>query len=387
MFPKFYVRRFIKRLENIQCGHLTVVLPDQTKLEFKGAETGTSADIHIKSWAVVQDILRRGDIGFAESYADGKWDTENLCDLLTFAMENRAVLEPYFKASAVQKFLQRLLYMFRRNSLEGSRRNILAHYDLGNDFYKLWLDPTMTYSSALYSDVDANLSDAQFEKYRRIYDRLGNKNGSILEIGCGWGGFADHVLKENKDIQFKGITLSDQQYLYARKRLGETAEIQIEDYRKTKGLFDHIVSIEMFEAVGEEYWPVYFKKIKSLLKDTGNAIIQTITISDQHFDTYKNDSDFIRSYIFPGGLLPSVDKFKNAAHNAKLKVVDIYEFGQDYARTLKIWLSRFDDAHQDVKNLGFDDRFIKLWRFYLASCAAAFQTGYTNVCQIELRHE
>ena len=387
MFHKFYAHRFIKRLENIQCGHLTVVLPDQTKLEFKGDETGTSANIHIKTWAVMQDILRRGDIGFAESYADEKWDTADLCGLLTFAMENRAVLEPYFKASTSQKFLQRLLYLFRRNSIDGSRRNILAHYDLGNDFYKLWLDPTMTYSSALYSDADANLSDAQFEKYRRIYDRLDSENGSILEIGCGWGGFADHVLKENKNIQFKGITLSDQQYLYARERLGETAEIKIEDYRKTKGLFDHIVSIEMFEAVGEEYWPVYFKKIKSLLKDTGNAIIQTITISDQHFDTYKNDSDFIRSYIFPGGLLPSVGKFKNAAHNAKLKVVDIYEFGQDYARTLKIWLSQFDDAHQDVKNLGFDDRFIKLWRFYLASCAAAFQTGYTNVCQIELRHE
>ncbi|MDA9009636.1 cyclopropane-fatty-acyl-phospholipid synthase family protein, partial [Alphaproteobacteria bacterium] len=279
----------------------------------------------------------------------------------------------------------RLLYAFQKNTVKGSRKNIQAHYDLGNDFYKLWLDPTMTYSSALYKTEGEELAQAQLNKYDRIVDRLDRGSGSILEIGCGWGGFADRAA-ERGDFGIKGITLSDEQHAYAQQRLDGRADIVIEDYRHQKNKFDHIVSIEMFEAVGEQYWPTYFGKVKDLLAEKGNAVIQTITISEQFFDNYRKGTDFIRSFIFPGGMLPSPTRFKEEAQKVGLQVTDSFSFGHDYSTTLLEWMETFDQKKLEVLNLGFDEGFIKIWRFYLAGCAAAFSSERTDVMQIELRH-
>ena len=243
----------------------------------------------------------------------------------------------------------------------------------------------MTYSSAIFKSPMENLTAAQHNKYDRIIDRMETDSGRLLEVGCGWGGFADRALQQG-DYDIKGITLSEEQHNYAAERLGQNASIALEDYRHQKGKYDRLVSIEMFEAVGERYWPVYFKKMKELLAEKGKAVIQTITINEQDFDDYRVGGDFIRTYIFPGGMLPAPSKFREQAEKAGLRVNDEYYFGQDYARTLDCWLKSFDAKKEEIKNMGFDEGFIRLWRFYLAACSAGFKTGRTDVMQVELAH-
>ena len=335
--------------------------------------------------AFPQILLSKGDTGLAEDYRDGLWQSDNLQNLVALAIDNDHAISPFLYGSALAQKIGNFSYKLRLNTLKGSRRNVSAHYDLGNDFYKLWLDPTMTYSSALFTKRQEDLVQAQHNKYDRIIDRLHKSSGSILEVGCGWGGFAERAINKG-DFDIKGITLSDEQHDYASSRLQHKAKIVLEDYRAQTGTFDNIVSIEMFEAVGEKYWKTYFEKISALLKKSGRAVIQTITIDDNLFDTYRTGNDFIRTFIFPGGMLPGPNRFALEAAKSGLRINDRFDFGQDYATTLEHWLKSFDSKKQEILALGYEESFIRMWRFYLAACIASFRTGRTDVMQVELQH-
>jgi len=377
--------QLFKRLDTIESGTLELTTPDGKTRVFTGREPGEKAHIELRDWRVVSNMMRKGDIGFAEDYRAGNWDTDNLTALTTLGLTNRRAMDKLVTGTNFSRTLSMLSYLLRLNTLSGSKKNIHAHYDLGNDFYKLWLDPSMTYSSAIYKTPQDTLQQAQHNKYDRIVDCLDKNSGSVLEVGCGWGGFAERA-QAHGDFGIKGITLSDQQHDYARARLGQNADIALEDYRHQSGKFDNIVSIEMFEAVGEKYWPTYFGKIGGLLSPKGKAVIQTITMNEKDYPRYRKGGDFIRSYIFPGGMLPSPTRFREEAQRAGLQTGNEFYFGHDYARTLQEWLNVFDAKREQVQAMGFDDGFIRLWRFYLAACIAGFKTGRTNVMQVELTH-
>lgn len=377
--------KFFRKLENIEYGQIELVTPDGQTRSFGGRKPGPQAKLHLRDWRVLPNLALKGDVGFAEDYRSGLWDSDDLQSLLAFALSNGHAIEDYLHGNKLMQIGARIGYLFKRNSKAGSRRNIHAHYDLGNQFYLLWLDKTMTYSSAIYKNPDETLEQAQHNKYDRIIDHLGRDSGKILEIGCGWGGFAERAA-DRGDFATKGITLSSEQHAFATQRLGKKAEIALEDYRDQKGLYDHIVSIEMFEAVGEKYWPAYFGRIASLLEKHGRAVIQTITIDEAHFERYRKGGDMIRSFIFPGGMLPSPERFEAAAAQQGLKTTDQFFFGQDYAETLEQWMKNFDAARASVLKLGFDDEFTRIWRLYLAACIAGFRTGRINVMQTDLCH-
>ncbi|MBN8531035.1 MAG: class I SAM-dependent methyltransferase, partial [Alphaproteobacteria bacterium] len=343
---------------------------------------GPAAHLALRDWSVIPRLAAHGDIGFAEDYRDGRWESRDPVALLLFALRNEQALNKYIYGGFLSRVAARLGGVLTRNSLSGSRRNIRAHYDLGNRFYKLWLDPSMTYSSALFANENSTLEAAQHAKYDRILNKL--TPGRTLEIGCGWGGFAERAVA--RDHEVRGITLSEEQYRFSSERLRGNAEFVLEDYRIQEGKYDSIVSIEMFEAVGERYWPVYFRKLAALLKPEGRAMVQTITIDDRLFSAYRKGGDMIRRYIFPGGMLPSPERFRQEAEKAGLRIEDRYAFGLDYARTMRHWLNAFDARRREVQELGFDEGFIRMWRFYLASCIACFEAGRTNVMQVELRH-
>jgi len=385
MFNKLATSQFLKTLDRVQYGSIAVTLPNGRRYDFAGREAGPIAEMTLNDWSVPLSVAKAGDCGLAESYRDGLWNTTNLQNLIAFGLSNERAIERYMNGNLVSKTMTNLSYLLRRNTMQGSRRNIQAHYDLGNDFYSLWLDSTMTYSSALFSAPHENLATAQNNKYDRIIDRLSGNSGSVLEIGCGWGGFAERAVNRG-DYTVKGITLSNEQQAYAHERLGGNAEIVLEDYRAQRGTFDNIVSIEMFEAVGESYWPTYFGKMSELLKKNGRALVQTITIEDSLFEKYRHGSDFIRSFIFPGGMLPSPERFSQEASRAGLRVTDRFDFGQDYATTMEHWLHAFDSKINAVRMLGYDEGFIRMWRFYLATCIASFRSGRINVMQTELQH-
>lgn len=376
---------FLRNLDRLECGHITIEMPDGKTRVFQGAAPGPAAVLALRDWRVIGNLALHGDIGFAEDYREGLWDTQNLQDLLSLALANEKAIDAFIFGSLPARALARLGNMLRINTLRGSRRNISAHYDLGNDFYRLWLDPTMTYSSAVFGAENQTLAAAQTAKYDRLIGGLGTGSGDVLEIGCGWGGFAARAL-EKGDYNVKGITLSARQKEYADAHLQGRATIALEDYRHQEGRYDGIVSIEMFEAVGEQYWKTYFDKIAHLLKKGGQAMIQTITIADSRFDRYRESGDFIRKFIFPGGMLPSPSRFAAAAEAAGLRVTGRFDFGQDYARTLEIWLASFDAAKPAVLAQGYDEKFIRMWRFYLAACIAGFRTGRTDVMQVGLSH-
>lgn len=385
MFAKVANDQFLKTLDRLQEGRFELIMPNGREYVFQGKQPGLTARMVMNDWRVPANLVGRGDEGFALDYSEGRWATDNLQNLIAFALRNEEAVKNFIFGSTLFKTLSNISYLFKSNTMKGSRRNIQAHYDLGNDFYQLWLDPSMTYSSALYKTGQEDLLTAQNNKYDRIVDRFDMQSGSVLEIGCGWGGFAERALTRG-DFGIKGITLSDEQKNYAENRLGHSASIALEDYRVQEGTYNNIVSIEMFEAVGEKYWKTYFSKIKSLLGQNGKAVIQTITIDDKRFNTYRRGHDFIRSFIFPGGMLPSPALFEREARNAGLRVTNRHDFGADYAKTLAIWLKNFDDKSVDIKSLGYSENFMRLWRFYLAACAAGFQTGRTDVSQFELQH-
>jgi cyclopropane-fatty-acyl-phospholipid synthase len=382
----------IALLQKIRHGALHLTLPDGSQLHFGEARTGVQARLHVHDWRVCEALLARGDIGFGETFMDGGWNSPDIAALIHLAVANRAELSSLLGGNTVYLAWYRLKHYLRRNSRAGSRKNILAHYDLGNEFYAHWLDASMTYSSAWFAgDYTQTLQQAQTNKYRRIASQLGIRNDAqVLEIGCGWGGFAEIAVAEF-GAKLAGVTLSPSQLKFAQTRLAklglhERANLSLTDYRDVSGHYDFIVSIEMFEAVGEAYWPTYFAALKRLLKPSGKAMVQTITIADEQFADYRKGTDFIQQYIFPGGMLPSLAKFTELADAAGLRVVEAQPFGRDYAHTLRHWRAEFAAKWQDIAPLGFDEKFRRLWHFYLAYCEGGFDAGATNVYQIQLEH-
>ncbi|WP_286838340.1 cyclopropane-fatty-acyl-phospholipid synthase family protein [Spongiibacter sp.] len=380
---------FLQALKHLGIGELTVTLPNGEILRCQGREEGDSADLQINHWAVIDRLITHGDVGFGEDYMAGKWTTSNLLGLMRVAAANLAVLDRYFHTNLWLKLLYWCKHHLLFNTLKRSRQNVHEHYDLGNDFYALWLDKSMTYSCGLFGgNSDLSLFDAQKAKYNRILQRLSPSPGDhIVEIGCGWGGFMEAAAQHG--CQVTGVTLSDEQAKYAKERLKNAnmsaiTEVRLQDYRELSGTFDGLVSIGMFEHVGESYWPTYMKDVHAFLKPGGKAVIQTITIAEERFKEYRDGSDFLREHIFPGGMLPSRQRFEAVAQGAGLRVNDVFEFGIDYAITLERWLSNFDMNLEAVRALGYSDSFIRKWQFYLASCAGMFRAGMINVMQVEM---
>jgi cyclopropane-fatty-acyl-phospholipid synthase len=384
-------RYVLRLLQRIRHGSLSVAFPDGQRASF-GRGT-PHADITLANWNVFPATLRKGDVGFGESFVAGDWSTTDLAQLLVVLQRNRTAMEEVIYGSFFGSLLYRIRHLLNRNTREQARRNVHAHYDLGNDFYALWLDPTFTYSSALFSDLGDlhapadvdTLATAQQLKYARVLAELQLAPGAnLLEIGCGWGGFAQRAVQAGHTV--RGLTLSPAQFQLARKRLAGTrgAELVLQDYREETGRYDGIASIEMFEAVGEAYWPDYFATLARCLKQGARACVQTITIDDTLFDRYRKGTDFIQQYIFPGGMLPSPAQFERHAAAAGLRVLNRFSFGQHYAKTLRTWRARFEEQLPAVRAQGFDDRFIAIWSFYLAYCEAAFAEGSTDVVQFTL---
>ncbi|MFQ5562851.1 MAG: class I SAM-dependent methyltransferase [Parvularculaceae bacterium] len=372
----------------IRFGAITFFLPDGRGLKFEGAEEKESEGVIIvRDFAFARRSMLGGDIGFFESYAADQWDTPNLADCLYVFARNADHVREAFRAAPVIAWIDNLRHTLNRNTLSGARRNIMAHYDLGNSFYEKWLDPTMTYSSARFPTPSADLSEAQVNKYRSLARCMDLKPGEeVLEIGSGWGGFAEFAARD-VGTKVTGLTISQEQYEYAQERifregLSEKVEFRLQDYRDVEGAFDKIASIEMFEAVGKEYWSTYFNKLRDALKPGGVAGLQIITIADRFFSRYVKSTDFIQRHIFPGGVLPSPSALKEHVERAGLAWRQAVDFGADYARTLKLWRKRFLSAWDDIQAMGFNERFKKLWTFYLAYCEAGFRAGTTDVFQI-----
>jgi cyclopropane-fatty-acyl-phospholipid synthase len=394
-------RLMLAMLRKIKHGQLTVHLPDGSVQTFGHDEPGLlPAEIYVNDWALFSTILRGGDIAFAECFMDGQFTTPHLPNLLKIMVANRSAIEQALYGSWWGGLLDRVLHFFRSNTKSQSRKNIAAHYDLGNPFYKLWLDPSMTYSAALFGNAyesnpavdDGALSTAQAAKYQRVLTEINATKGQLLEIGCGWGGFASAAAQAGHSV--KGLTLSQAQLDYANERMnaeGYAAQVNLcfQDYRdegvSMPAQYDGIASIEMFEAVGEAYWPSYFECVARNLKQGGNACIQTIVIRDGLFERYRKGTDFIQRYIFPGGMLPSPAVFVQCAQAAGLSVVNQHAFGKDYARTLAVWRLRFLNELAAVKAQGYPDKFIRMWEFYLAYCEAGFVGGDIDVVQFTLQ--
>ncbi len=375
-------------LDRLEHGGLTVVTPDRLEYRF-----GTASAIRweISDWQVFDEILARSDIGMGETYIEGRWECNDIPGLVALAARNRDALQRVVSGRLFAMLRHRLRHWWHSNHKRGSKRNIMAHYDLGNRFYQTWLDDSMTYSAALFNgDPQQDLRDAQTGKYRRILNHLDRNAGErILEIGCGWGGFACEAAQQGYELH--GVTLSPSQLDFAQKRVEslpgqQKPLLSLTDYRDIRGRYDHIVSIEMFEAVGERYWKTYFGTLKKLLGKTGQAMIQTITIRDDLFNHYRRSSDFIQQHVFPGGMLPSPAQFKQHAARAGLQVTDAHAFGHDYAETLKRWRAKFTASWPDIGQLGFDERFFRLWTFYLAYCEGGFLGQSTDVYQFKLEH-
>jgi cyclopropane-fatty-acyl-phospholipid synthase len=372
-------------LTNIVQGQLFVKLPDGRSMTFIGDKPGKVATLLIKDFAFIKRVLAQGDIGFAEGLMAGEWDTPDLAALLEVFSDNLDLMPSLMLGGplwmAINKFRHKFL---KKNTKSGSKKNILAHYDLGNGFYSRWLDSSMTYSSAVYEAEGQDLTAAQMNKYRALAEKIELKPGQkVLEIGCGWGGFAEFAAREY-GAHVTGVTISNEQHSYAKARLEEAGlshltDIQLIDYRDIQGEFDAVVSIEMFEAVGEQYWATYFDKVNAVLKPGGKAALQIITIDERLFDEYRGRADFIQSYVFPGGMLPTVPRLQKEVERAGMVWGHAAAFGISYADTLSVWAKNFLAEWMNIRELGFDERFRQLWRFYLAYCEAGFRTGRIDV--------
>lgn len=373
--------RFLTALEGIRHGRLVLTTPEGHRHRFGFA--GPEAEIHISDWALLPALARRGDVGFGESHLAGHWDSPDLEALLSLVLRNLDHLGGQGRQGWLSSLGFRLSDRLRANSVSGSARNIRAHYDVGNEFYQLWLDPGMSYSSALFTGTD-DLETAQMRKNDRILSRLA-PGERILEIGCGWGGFAERAADTGRYVT--GLTLSRAQMGYAEARLDGRAEIRLQDYRHAGGQYDNIVSVEMIEAVGERYWPTYFATLKARLAPGGRAVIQAITVPDAEFSIYRRRSDFIRQHIFPGGMLPCPATLSHQGAKAGLVMRNTFSFGQDYARTCRIWAARMAEAAPRIRRFGYEEAFLRGWRYYLEGCAAAFATGRTDVVQVEYSHD
>ena len=384
------VQKAIDVVGRLVVGDFTVILPDGSTYRLSSnTGRGPHAVVRIVRWRCLRKFITQGDYGFVESYMDGDWESPELSNIIELAVLNSESWNSGKLQSVFHKVWQRVAHLLRDNSKSGSRRNIAAHYDLGNDFYKQWLDPTMTYSSAYFARPGQSLAEGQIEKYRRIATLLDLKpEHNVLEVGFGWGGFAEFAAKEY-GCRITGLTLSKEQLKFAGERLqqqglSEKVDLRLQDYRDVGGTFDRIASIEMFEAVGEAHWPRYFDMLRERLARGGAAALQIITIAEERFEQYSRNPDFIQRYIFPGGMLPSVERLRAQADRAALRFEDAAMFGDSYARTLKQWRDKFLGAWSTIEPLGFDDRFRRMWEMYLAYCEGGFRAKVINVGQFKL---
>lgn len=371
-------------------GSIMFDLPDGRQVLFHNTNDRPKARVQVHDYDFVSRSLAGGDVGFAESYIDGQWSTPDLTEVLSFFSHNFDSAGKLAVGGTFVRVINMFRHLFRnRNSKTGAKKNIMSHYDLGNEFYSLWLDPSMTYSSAKFISPNQSLEQGQMEKYRAICDGINAGLGSrILEIGCGWGGFAEYAAK-HRASNVTCLTISPSQRDFAQQRvqaagLSERVDVRLQDYRDHSGKYDGIASIEMFEAVGEAYWPSYFQKIVENLKDGGRAALQIITIDDNLFPRYRKRVDFIQRHVFPGGMLPSEKALKDQFRESGLKQEDVSYFGADYARTCREWTKAFNEKWPDIAALGFDDTFRRLWNFYLSYCEAGFADGRINVGQFQI---
>lgn len=371
----------------LQHGRLDFVLPDGRRFRAEGPKPGPVAEIDIHNADLFARMIREGDLGFSEAYLDGWWTTPDLMAFMDLIHEDNDSVYSGFPGMGLVRRFERLRFWLQSNSRRQARKNIAHHYDLGNDFYRLWLDDTMTYSSALFKSGQESLERAQMQKYASMVDQMGAKPGDhVLEIGCGWGGFAEYAARE-RGLKVTGLTISQAQHDFAVERMrragiSDQVEIKMQDYRDERGVYDGIVSIEMFEAVGEKYWPTYFTAVRDRLKPGKNATLQIITVQNERFEGYRKSVDFIQKYIFPGGMLPSPAVLKREVERAGLRLGGSIEFGLSYSQTLRRWHDTFNAKWNDVAKMGFDDRFRRMWNFYLTSCAGAFEGGNCDVTQI-----
>lgn len=376
----FYVAR-------LRRGTLDITLPDGRQIRFGGVEPGPAAVMTVNSYNFAWRLMRGGDVGIAEAYLRGEWDTPDLTQFLYIFCVNYDHMLPMFEQKTIVRVVQTVQHWLKRNTRGQAKRNIYAHYDIGNAFYKSWLDSSMTYSSALFEDGVSDLTAAQENKYRRLAEAINLQSGQrVLEIGCGWGGFAEFAAK-TYDVKVVGLTISREQQDFAQRRifeagLSERVEIRFQDYRDERDQYDRIASIEMIEAVGEEFWPNYFSQLRDRLLPQGLAGIQAITIRDSMFQSYRREVDFIQRYVFPGGMLPSPAVLKALGERFGIPIIKERIFGQDYARTLASWRNNFRQAWPNLKPLGFDERFRRLWEYYLAYCEAGFLSGNIDVRQV-----
>ncbi len=373
--------------DRIRFGTFDVTVPEGIRRACVGREPGPVGPIRIHRNRFIRRMMLGGNIGLGESYMDGDWDSSALADFLTVGAMNYQALDDTLNGNRLFRMLDRWTHSRNSNTKVGSRRNIAYHYDLGNSFYEKWLDPSMTYSSAQFDEKARDLEAAQKRKYDLLADRLALKpDENVLEVGCGWGGFAEHVAK-SRGAKVTGITISREQHDYAKARiqregLNEKVDIRLVDYRDLDGRFDRIASIEMFEAVGEKYWPVFFDMLRERLTEGGRAALQIITIGERHFENYRSRPDFIQKYIFPGGMLPSPTALRQQAKRVGLSLVGEDGFGLSYARTLAEWNTRFQSAWPDIRTMGFDMRFKRMWEYYLAYCEAGFRSGTIDVKRV-----
>ena len=376
----------------VAVGSLEVTLPDGSRRSFRGPQPGPDAVLHIHRDRLARRFLIGGNMGFCEAYIDGDWTSPDVETLFRFFLLNAGALHQQMRGRLWFRVVQRFGHLLRPNSRRGARRNIAQHYDLGNEFYRAWLDPSMTYSSALFPpDGPADLGAAQHRKYEALARRLHlTDRDRVLEIGCGWGGFAEFAARIGARVT--AITISREQWAFARRRLAdaglaERVDVQLRDYRDVEGRFDKIASIEMFEAVGERWWPAFFDGVRRNLKPGGRAGLQIITINNSDFQRYRRGTDYIQKYIFPGGMLPSPQVLKRSLENAGLSLRDWASFGPDYARTLRVWNDRFQAAWPRIEAMGFDRRFKRLWEQYFHYCAAGFAIGTIDVAQVAVSRD
>ncbi len=386
--PRYFARVYAAACD-MNKGRLDFVLPDGRRFRAEGRNPGPVAELHIHNPDIFARLIREGDLGFCEAYVDEWWSSPDLMAFLDLVHADNDDLYDGFPGMALVRAYEKLRFWLQRNSKRQAKKNIAHHYDLGNDFYGLWLDDTMTYSSALFETGQESLEAAQIAKYASLVDRMGVRPGDhILEIGCGWGGFAEYAAKE-RGLKVTCLTISEEQFKYAQDRidkagLSDRVTFKLQDYRDETGQYDGIASIEMFEAVGEKYWPTYFETVRARLKPGRQASLQIITVQHRRWEVYRKGVDFIQKYIFPGGMLPSPVVLREQVEKAGLHVVGSVEFGESYSITLRRWHEVFNERWDQIARLGFDTRFQRMWNFYLASCAATFHFGNCDVTQITI---
>jgi len=378
----FFKKLVEKELEKLSWGKIKFKFNDLLEKSYVGKQSGLESNIIINDNSVYKDLIFRGDLGFAESYISKKWETSNLNSLLKILLKNQQLNKKKWKPNFYNKIIENVNFVLKKNSLNQAKKNISFHYDLGNDFYGSWLDETMSYSSAMYKNKNIDLKQAQEQKYKIIIENLDIKpHSSICEIGCGWGGFIKQIKKEKIDASIDGYTISNQQFNYTKKNHKNTF---FEDYRNIENKYTNIVSIEMFEAVGQKYWKTFFEKLNSMIDKNGTACLQIITINENSFSKYLSNVDFIQKYIFPGGMLPTKSILSNLFKDYGFKLYHKISFGYDYSRTLMEWKKNFNNNWEQI-SFNFDEKFKRLWNYYLDYCETGFSLDHTDVTQFYLK--